>query len=204
MRIKPDFSSFIDQTLTSTNSPVLSLRGSSSFLLASFASCESRSKWSVMIVSLTTLKTLPPSMRKTEPAVPFTVTNPVRSSFRALHFTRVTLPSTVGKPWTSTTSPAASFLLEPSVMLSDSVMVVSFTTFIKWRMKTSMRSLLTLPSSSIDLNSRERSSDAGATAPSSFSQSAKKAVNESSAMVSPPPPDRASQTSSGDISFFFW
>mmetsp|Transcript_41424 Transcript_41424/g.104052 ORF Transcript_41424/g.104052 Transcript_41424/m.104052 type:complete len:361 (-) Transcript_41424:750-1832(-) len=206
MRMSPDFSSFLAHTRTSTISPTLSLRVVSRTFLAAPEVAPSSSKHSVKMVSVTTLKTLPPSSRKVVPWFPEIVIQPSRSSCLAVAKTRITLTtsSSIGPRWISTTSPMSSrrsILL--SLMLAPEVRTESFATFMKTRTKLMNLSLGIMPSSSssraakscVRPSSEGGSSGAAAAASSSpslaasfsalgsFSQSLKKASHSDSPIL---------------------
>mmetsp|Transcript_4674 Transcript_4674/g.8522 ORF Transcript_4674/g.8522 Transcript_4674/m.8522 type:complete len:216 (+) Transcript_4674:192-839(+) len=178
--MSPDPSSFRIHSRRPTSSPGDSFRSASAIVL--------KSKPFVRMVSFWTLQTKPPSIKNTEPWFPFRVTQPSAPSFMERHFARSNSPCSLGSVSSSTTSPTSNLAM---VSLSSDtsaafVMVVSFTTFFSVRSKVSMCSLVRKPSLSSSSKSKylPKSSDSGASAPSSFSQLSKKARKDSLVTVS--------------------
>mmetsp|Transcript_109528 Transcript_109528/g.309596 ORF Transcript_109528/g.309596 Transcript_109528/m.309596 type:complete len:682 (-) Transcript_109528:616-2661(-) len=201
MRMRPDFSSRLDHSRTSTTSPSFIFRVVSfSLRVASLALPPSSSKDSVRMVSFTTLKRLPPSSRKTVPWLPSMVIQPWSSSFIAMARTRSTptVSSFRGPSKISTTSPFSSLrrvLLSLIVLVS--VITVSWETFMKVRMRFVNLSLLMEPSSSSssELKTLEISSSVG---PASAGSS----VSSGSALASSLAPSSSLAASSSAPSAF--
>mmetsp|Transcript_49141 Transcript_49141/g.137593 ORF Transcript_49141/g.137593 Transcript_49141/m.137593 type:complete len:234 (+) Transcript_49141:199-900(+) len=152
--MRPDASSFRIHSRTSKSSPSLSFRVVVfSFRVSSFAPSPAIANDGVKIVSFTTFTMRPPSLssKKSVPWFPMGVTHPSALSLSIRTRARMssTLPSLTGpsrSSHTSSTSRRREGLL-PLILLSF-VRTVSFTTFMKQRMRPKIRSFESAPSSS--------------------------------------------------------
>mmetsp|Transcript_51113 Transcript_51113/g.100976 ORF Transcript_51113/g.100976 Transcript_51113/m.100976 type:complete len:286 (-) Transcript_51113:934-1791(-) len=188
--VSPVPSCFLAISRSSRSSPGLSfLVDSLIFLVSSFEA--SMSKPSVRIVSLTTLNTTP-SWRYLLPWFPARVTQPSALSRKAFTRTRSTAASSslAGPSRTWTTSPTSNLRTDfASLILMESVIATSFTTFINTIRTASKVVFDTLPafSSSMAANARRTFSSFSASAcPSAFGNSPMKATSSSSPKESPP------------------
>mmetsp|Transcript_17171 Transcript_17171/g.37966 ORF Transcript_17171/g.37966 Transcript_17171/m.37966 type:complete len:207 (-) Transcript_17171:2022-2642(-) len=153
----PDCSCMGD--LTSTNSPI-SNRRSVSFSCEAFSFAPAViSKSSVSSVSFLTLKMLPPSLRYSVPWLPDIVTQPSAPSFRACTFTRRTSISLSlqGTDCSIRTSFTSNLRTTEDLLLTPSVRVVLFTTFMHRRRISCTLSSSRCPSESQE-HSKQRSS----------------------------------------------